>query len=29
MVRSYLAAAITKLGARNRVDAVRIAAEAR
>ena len=27
-VRNYLAAAVTKLGARNRVDAVRIAAEA-
>jgi two-component system response regulator DesR len=28
-VRNYLASAVTKLGARNRVDAVRIAAEAR
>ena len=27
-VRNYLASAVTKLGARNRVDAVRIAAEA-
>lgn len=27
-VRNYLAAAVTKLGARNRIDAVRIAAEA-
>ncbi len=27
-VRNYLAAAVTKLGARNRVDAIRIAAEA-
>ena len=27
-VRNYLAAAVTKLGARNRVDAVRIASEA-
>ena len=26
-VRNYLASAVTKLGARNRVDAVRIAAE--